>query len=234
VVGPVSYPPQEPTSGPYQPSPYPPNWYDDPYSSDHYRYWDGTSWTGHVSPKYATSNRPSTPDGVPLASWWQRVGARLLDQLIVTLISIPLAGYFYYRYFTSLNDLMQQSLHHPRTPPNAFALPWEVYKWLLVAAVVSVAVAVIYEVVFLRRNAATPGKRIVGLRVRQRDAEGPLPMSVIGRRVAVMYGLGVLALIPLVGLVAGLLSLLNDLWPLWDSKKQAWHDKAAGTNVVST
>jgi uncharacterized RDD family membrane protein YckC len=30
----------------------------------------------------------------------------------------------------------------------------------------------------------------------------------------------------------GLLGLLNDLWPLWDDKKQALHDKVAATNVV--
>jgi len=31
---------------------------------------------------------------------------------------------------------------------------------------------------------------------------------------------------------AGLYSLLDVLWPLWDDKKQAIHDKIAGTNVV--
>jgi uncharacterized RDD family membrane protein YckC len=226
----VSYPP-----GPSAAPSYLPNWYDDPHNSEYYRYWDGTAWTDHVSPKYATPRGPATPDGVPLASWWQRVGARLLDQLLVTLISIPFAGYFYYRYFTGLSDLMQPARTSPHNAPtvNAFALPWELYKWLLLASAVTVAVAVIYEVLFLRRNGATPGKRIVGLRVRQRDAPD-LPMSVIGRRVAVMYGIGTLALIPFLSLFAGLAGLLNDLWPLWDGKKQAWHDKAAGTNVVRT
>ncbi|MGC4174731.1 DUF2510 domain-containing protein [Demequina sp.] len=28
----------------------PPNWYPDPQSPTHLRYWDGTQWTGHVSP----------------------------------------------------------------------------------------------------------------------------------------------------------------------------------------
>jgi uncharacterized RDD family membrane protein YckC len=30
----------------------------------------------------------------------------------------------------------------------------------------------------------------------------------------------------------GLLSLLDYLWPLWDSKRQALHDKIADTQVV--
>ncbi len=239
----VSYPsPQQPNpypDGPAQGSAYPANWYDDPHHSDYYRYWDGNAWTEHVSPKYAAATaagQPRTPDGVPLASWWQRVGARLLDNLITTLISIPFAGYFYYRYFEAFQDVMQHALNHPRQPRivNALAAPWQLYKWLLLAAAVSLLVSLVYEVAFLRRSGATPGKRIVGLRVRERDHERPLPMSVIARRVAVMYGIGTLALIPLVSVVAGVLSLLDDLWPLWDSKKQAWHDKAAGTNVVRT
>ena len=32
--------------------------------------------------------------------------------------------------------------------------------------------------------------------------------------------------------VALLLQLLNVLWPLWDGRRQALHDKAAGTVVV--
>jgi hypothetical protein len=32
--------------------------------------------------------------------------------------------------------------------------------------------------------------------------------------------------------VFGLYPLLDDLWPLWDDKKQAIHDKLAKTNVV--
>ena len=41
-----------------------------------------------------------------------------------------------------------------------------------------------------------------------------------------------LGLVPFVGGLTGLYSLLDDLWPLWDDKKQAIHDKIAKTNVV--
>jgi uncharacterized RDD family membrane protein YckC len=43
-----------------------------------------------------------------------------------------------------------------------------------------------------------------------------------------------LAFVPLVGFVAWVFSILDDLWPLWDGKRQALHDKAARTNVVRT
>jgi uncharacterized RDD family membrane protein YckC len=35
-----------------------------------------------------------------------------------------------------------------------------------------------------------------------------------------------------VGSLFGIFGLLNHLWPLWDAKKQALHDKVAATNVV--
>ncbi len=37
-------------------------WYDDPQDGSHYRYWDGTAWTGHRSPK---APGPAAPPGPP-------------------------------------------------------------------------------------------------------------------------------------------------------------------------
>ena len=51
-------------------------------------------------------------------------------------------------------------------------------------------------------------------------------------RALVYQGPGVVAnLSPVLGFL-GLFSLINVLWPLWDSKRQAIHDKVAKTNVV--
>jgi uncharacterized RDD family membrane protein YckC len=33
--------------------------------------------------------------------------------------------------------------------------------------------------------------------------------------------------------VTGILALISDLWMIWDSKKQTWQDKVAGTIVVN-
>ncbi len=199
-----------------------PNWYDDPQHPAYYRYWDGTSWTGHVSPKYRPS-QPSTPDGVPLASWGERLGARLLDGLILSLAGLPFTGYFLYHYVQEANQWSRQIGESAARGDNPdIAPPAELWGWLAATILISVLVGVVYEAVFLRRGGATPGKRIVGIRVRQRDREGQLSYSVIARRVLSMQAL---QLLPLIG-------LLNGLSPLWDAKKQAWHDKAAGTNVV--
>jgi Protein of unknown function (DUF2510) len=41
---------------------------------------------------------PSTPDGAVLSGWWRRVGARIIDGLIVMVVALPLTGYFIYKY----------------------------------------------------------------------------------------------------------------------------------------
>jgi uncharacterized RDD family membrane protein YckC len=94
----------------------------------------------------------------------------------------------------------------------------------------------------LRWKGATFGKLSVGLRVRLRSEPGRLPWSAIAIRVAILNGLGV---VPVLLLAAGwwklalllwlpsaIFIILDLLWPLWDSKRQALHDKAARTNVV--
>ena len=79
---------------------------------------------------------------------------------------------------------------------------------------------------------ATPAKLLVGLRVRLRETPGPMPLGTVLMRWLGQFGIGLLGLIPFVGQVTGLYSLLDYLWPLWDDKKQAVHDKIAKTNVV--
>ena len=79
---------------------------------------------------------------------------------------------------------------------------------------------------------ATPGKLLIGLRVRLREQARPDAArhrpAALGRPVRRRHP----RLVPYVGSITGLYSLLDYLWPLWDDKKQAIHDKIAKTNVV--
>ena len=80
---------------------------------------------------------------------------------------------------------------------------------------------------------ATPGKLLLGLRVRLRERPGPMPLPTVLLRWVGQFGVGRrLGLIPFVGTIGSIYSLLDYLWPLWDDKKQAIHDKIAKTNVV--
>jgi uncharacterized RDD family membrane protein YckC len=70
------------------------------------------------------------------------------------------------------------------------------------------------------------------LRVRLRERPGPMPIATVLLRWLGQFGVGLIGWIPLIGSIASLYALIDDLWPLWDDKKQALHDKIAKTNVV--
>ena len=90
----------------------------------------------------------------------------------------------------------------------------------------------VYSVGFLKAVQGTPGKLITGLRVRLRERPGSLPWATVLLRWLVQNAGSIVAVVPLVGSAGSLFSLLDSLWPLWDDKNQALHDKAARTNVV--
>jgi uncharacterized RDD family membrane protein YckC len=72
----------------------------------------------------------------------------------------------------------------------------------------------------------TFGKRAMGIQVRDASGAG----GTIGvQRAALRYvTVGLFRVVPFFGLF----TLLDGLWPLWDRRRQALHDKIAGSVVV--
>ena len=112
------------------------------------------------------------------------------------------------------------------TQPDALSGP------ILQIGLTMLVLNLVYEIAFLTRTGATPGKRIVGISVRLRDKPGPPTLDAVLKRTAVKQGGDIVGLVPVLGFFGSLFSMVDVLWPLWDVKKQAIHDKAAGTNVV--
>lgn len=219
----------------------PAGWYPDPADpSGAYgqRYWDGRQWTEHVHPgaSYARPGRDATtPDGQPLSGWWHRVGAYLVDQVIVgvigMLIGFPQVRTIWHEYAA----VFQDALHAPGSVSplmGSSPLAAQVAGPMATLALITLVVNFVYNVGFLKWRAATPGKLLLGLRVRRRDVAGPLPWGTVLRRWLGQFWTSFLSLVPVLGAILGLYPLLDDLWPLWDGKRQALHDKLAGTNVV--
>jgi uncharacterized RDD family membrane protein YckC len=69
------------------------------------------------------------------------------------------------------------------------------------------------------KRGATPGKRVVGIRVADADEGGP-----IGYRRAAVRRLGYL--------IGGLPFFAGWLWGLFDPHRQTWHDKLARSVVI--
>ena len=234
----------------------PAGWYPDPDTShpgtpQGQRYWDGRQWTEHVAPAVAPpvpAQAPmapysgayaalvaTTPDGQPLAGWWQRVGAYLIDMVIVTPLVVIFGWPWIREIGSAYGDLVNESIRaaeNGRSMPDQTDLMAELLVPFLLLTLVGLLVNLVYNAGFLKWKAATPGKLAIGLRVRLRETPGPLSWGTVLLRWAGQNWYAALSIVPILGSVLGLYPLLDMLWPLWDDKKQALHDKVAKTNVV--
>jgi fatty acid desaturase len=76
----------------------------------------------------------------------------------------------------------------------------------------------IYGVLFLKWDGATPGKKILKLKVVSLDG------AELSKRQRWLR--------PVFSLVSAYAAFLGYLWALWDPQKRGWHDHLAGTRVV--
>ena len=239
----------------------PAGWYPDPApqtAPGRLRYWDGAGWTEHLHdpqpPAYPAAHPqvapqpygqlygqaygqptarpvPTTPDGQRLSGWWRRVLATLLDGLfqgfLVAIALIPVLVAERHR----VHDWFQQAADSNRFETPQLAL-FGTAGWQVAVLAILVVVPTIYTLAFWRWKQATPGKLIVGVRIRRRDRPGPMPWSTMIIRFGFVEVLSLAGRVPWVGLLFALAGLLDYLWPLWDDKNQALHEKVAGTNVV--
>jgi uncharacterized RDD family membrane protein YckC len=151
-------------------------------------------------PAYAVA----AAEGGMLASIGQRIGARLLDGLI---IGLPLTVLVF-----AASDISEDR---------------ETISTPLWVQLVAAAVSALYEVVLIRRWGQTIGKRVLGIKV-VRSTDGALPDWTAS---VVRYVLPVVpVLIPVPGVF--LLSLVIYLVAIVHPLRQGWHDRAAGTVVV--
>jgi uncharacterized RDD family membrane protein YckC len=189
---------------------------------------------GGVAPYYGPA-MPSTPDGQPLAGWWMRVLATILDGIF----QIPVFALFVTPIIVNQWDSIHAwidlhtvdgtlSYHTGEKLPAVFDFTTGPGLTFYACAFLASA---LYQLVFLGWKQATLGKLACGLRIRLRETPG-LPWSAILPRWGVVTVLGVLSQLPTAGAIFGLALLLDYLWPLWDKNKQALHDKIAKTNVV--
>lgn len=226
----------------------PAGWYSDPATPypgqpPTQRYWDGHGWTVHVEPVYwpyagqPLPGQPTTPDGVPVASWLKRAGAFLIDSLVVstvsTIVTLP-AQISMQRELQSVIERLSRQDAQSLDFGSLFGDYWDAVMPLLVwSGLATLAIWVIYDGMMLRLKRATLGKMVLGLEVRLRERPGQMPWTTIGMRILVQFGYLVTAVFPLLYIAFFWYPYLDCLWPLWDKKRQALHDKAARTNVIA-
>lgn len=177
--------------------------------------------------------QPMTPDGQQrLSGWWRRFVAWLIDNIIVgfvgTLLALPWLGAWLDTYQGYIDDVMaaaRAGRSTPEIPQQVLTIP---VAWMMAM----LAVYAVYEIGFLVWRGRTLGKMATGISVRPvHEARKPTVEEAL-RRFAVKGIAAILNPIPLLSGLATLFTIVDGLWPLGDSGKQAIHDKVAKTVVV--
>jgi len=153
---------------------------------------------------------PLDPLGRPLANWWERVGAVLIDGLVVGVpgtILLAILGAF--RSVTTFNPATGTSSTHLASS----------FRYLSLIVVI----AQLLYFAILDGQSQSVGKRAVGIAVRGEASGQPIGFGRALGRWLIYVVLWYLFAIP---------GLLNALSPLWDQRRQAWHDHAVGSLVV--
>ena len=78
----------------------------------------------------------------------------------------------------------------------------------------------------------TVGMMALGITVRDNQTGGRIDPQRAGLRIFVLYPGILLRWIPVLGAIAGVYTIIVGLSPLWDSKREGWHDKVVKTTVI--
>ncbi len=149
------------------------------------------------------------------AGFWMRTLASLIDTLCLGILLYPLTTLLGGGSFTQLLALMDgssgaSSMDMAMMMSQSSGSSGSGLEWLLYAVLI---------ILFWKYRSATPGKMILGMVIV--DANTLQPPST-GQCVIRYLGY-YLSLLPL---------MLGFFWVAFDSRKQGWHDKLAGTLVI--
>jgi uncharacterized RDD family membrane protein YckC len=175
---------------------------------------------------------PATADGVPLAGWWWRVLAMVIDNVllstVVTILAAPVWLPIYEAFAAYLQAVVEAAQAGATAPPVMDPNQLVPVRAQIILTALSVGLGMVYHVGFLRWKGATLGKLACRLRVVPVDQgryTGPLSWSAAVTRAAIWVLPGISSLL-------ALFTVVDALFPLWQPKRQALHDLAAKTQVV--
>jgi uncharacterized RDD family membrane protein YckC len=156
--------------------------------------------------------------GRPLAGFWQRLGAWLLDGILYGLVMVPfliVGGFLAIVAFSDCDNVDGEI--------RCTGDQLDVGSLLAGIAVMFAGVVLVF-VLYVRAMARTGqpwGAKLAGVKVVRSDTGAPIGVGrALGRTL-------------FAGFLSGQICYLGYLWMLWDAKNQTWHDKVTDSVVVS-
>lgn len=192
----------------------PAGWYPDTTTPGQQRWWDGTRWSDHVAP-LAPTGGPQGP--LPqLASFGQRLGATIIDGLVISLPAIVLVVGMVFLFAVAAGTSLDSG-----DPAASSGVAFAGLGLFGVFFLVAMIAPLLYGVGFEGSpHGQTIGKWVTGIRVVDGATAGRLPVGRAFARVLVR------------SFASGAVFALGYLWMLWDEQSRTWHDLAADSRVV--
>ncbi len=149
----------------------------------------------------------------PLAPWWKRLVAFIIDAAIVG-----------FSVFVIVLAIAAGAGNQNTSTNNSQATGGRVFLGiLLVWIILSIPTSIYYAAMNGSRRGQTVGKMALGIAVRDARTGAPVGFWRAWGRFLITVVFQVALYIPY---------LLDSLAPLWDVRRQSWHDKVARTVVV--
>jgi uncharacterized RDD family membrane protein YckC len=171
---------------------------------------------GYPGAGYGPPTGPTDPWGRPLADWWRRLVAIIVDGFVV---GIPLSILSWIFGIGGGGEIAVDEVTGEVTGLG------EALAGTTASSLLSMVVVLAYMAVLNGgERGQTVGKMVLKIQVRSAETGGPLGVGPAALRAIVYNVLFYLCLIP---------GFINGLSPLWDARRQAWHDKAVKSVVIS-
>ncbi|HEY1776087.1 MAG TPA: RDD family protein [Solirubrobacteraceae bacterium] len=173
------------------------------------------------NPWDAAPTSPRASVSYVLSGWWWRVGAVLVDDLILLLpmflVAIAFHEYTVTHYVTVNGTIGTTDSAHD--------------TWANGVLLLAYAAALMCR--FGRRNGQTVGKQATHIRVVRNDG-GPVDLMTVLMREGLGKSLPIVLITipPVLSVLAAIYLFLDYLWPLWDRENRALHDHLARTHVI--
>jgi len=166
------------------------------------------SWVcAECKPAFLSRVMASGPGTSPLgwhyAGFWIRVGARLVDMIILLTVQAFTALIFFGTFGAEFSPRLML------TKPIALRLGFQFLSY---------AIGIVYETAFLHYRGATPGKMALGLQVVRSDGRS--------------LGWGVSVGRYFMNIVSGIILCIGYIMAGFDNEKRALHDRVCDTRVI--